>query len=284
MFNKTYLKAWIEAHKKRNEIMKKQESQIKRLYTKLASFILNIISKYDKDMSKSQLKDLRNRIIREHKKIEKEIPKIINKNAKTFNISIIKTVSEIYKDSFKYKFEKELKDPLDIAIQKVLSGEIYKDKLSIYERLKKYSSKVNSDIETIITKGIKDGLSSYDIAKEIEKYIDPDKLKPWDWNNVYPGVNKKVDYNAQRLARTTLNHVWQESVKESARRNPLITHIEWRSALIHGRTCQQCRDRHGNRYLIDEVPYDHPMGLCVMIPVVDKSLDEIARELKEKYK
>lgn len=271
MFNKAYLKAWIEAHKKRNNIMKKQESQIKRLYKTLVFFILKFISKFGKDMSKTQLDKLKIEILKKQKEIEENIPKIIKDNAKSAKDIVINLEGD----------KEKLKDPFDEAIQRVLNGSIYKDKLPIKERIKKYSSKLSNDIETIIEVGAKKGLSSYDIAKEIEKYIDPDKLKPWDWSNVYPGVNKKVDYTAQRLARTTLNHIWQEYVKESARRNTFITHVEWRSSLMHGRTCKQCRKRHGKRYLIDKVPYDHPNGLCVLIPVTDKSLEEIAITLRQ---
>lgn len=48
----------------------------------------------------------------------------------------------------------------------------------------------------------------------------------------------------------------------------------------HGRTCDLCRERHDRIFKIDEVPLDHPNGLCTMIPYISKSLDDVAIKLR----
>jgi hypothetical protein len=50
--------------------------------------------------------------------------------------------------------------------------------------------------------------------------------------------------------------------------------------MIHGRTCDLCRERHGQIFPVNDVPLDHANGLCTMIPYIPKSLDEVADELK----
>ena len=101
------------------------------------------------------------------------------------------------------------------------------------------------------------------------------------WGRCYPHLrNKRVDYNAMRLARTSINHAYQTSSIQSSNMNPFVEGIQWHSAMIHGRTCELCMERHGQIYPIDDVPLDHPNGLCTMIPYIPKSLDEVAIELR----
>ena len=281
---------WEEAHKERDAIARRLEASIYVLYLMMFVTASKGLSKRNNNMSKSQLNKFKRDIVKEHdsllRNVEIEIGKAsfkLNKLATATTIDLILSYYKGDKSRLKDKLDNLYLKDVEKATNKVLKGLIYDDKLSMRERMRKYSNKFKIDIDTIIRRGIRNGYSSYDIAKQIEKYIDPKNKKPWDWSKVYPGSQKVIDYNAQRLARTTINHVWQEAVKESCRQNPLVTKIEWRSALIHGRTCQQCRDRHGNQYLIDDLPMDHPMGLCTMLPVVDMSYKEIAEKLNEMY-
>lgn len=62
--------------------------------------------------------------------------------------------------------------------------------------------------------------------------------------------------------------------------NPFVEGIEWQSALIHDRTCSLCEEMHGQIFPKDDVPLDHPNGLCSMLPVIEKSLEEAAEELR----
>ena len=64
------------------------------------------------------------------------------------------------------------------------------------------------DIQYIVAQGIASQKSAFDIAKDLEKYVDPSAKKDWAWSKVYPGTKKVVDYNAQRLARTMVSHAY----------------------------------------------------------------------------
>ncbi|NMA85483.1 MAG: hypothetical protein GX962_16650, partial [Epulopiscium sp.] len=116
---------------------------------------------------------------------------------------------------------------------------------------------------------------------DLEKYVlDPAKRET-DWGSAYPNLrHKKVDYNAMRLARTSINHSYQTASIQASSMNPFVEGIKWESAQIHGRTCELCMERHGRIFPKDDVPLDHPNGLCSMVPYIPKNLEEVAGELK----
>lgn len=86
--------------------------------------------------------------------------------------------------------------------------------------------------------------SAFDIAKDLEEYVDPKAKKSWDWKKVYPGVSSKIDYSAQRLARTMPAHAYQQSLEATVKNNPFIDGYIWHSG-TGKRTCEICRERDG---------------------------------------
>lgn len=166
-------------------------------------------------------------------------------------------------------------------VNDIIKGNLYKDNKSISSRIWRYGKEFEKDIQYVINQALLEQKSAIELAKDLEKYVKPAAKRGSDWGKAYPGLrSKKVDYNAMRLARTSINHAYQTATIQTSQENPFITGIEWRSANEHGRTCQLCRDRDGVIYNKDEVPLDHPNGLCTMLPVMEKSMDEIADELK----
>lgn len=133
--------------------------------------------------------------------------------------------------------------------------------------------KVHNDIHKIIAKGVALGDDVLSISRRIEQYVLPGARKSFDWSIVYPGVAQNIDYNAQRLVRTLLNHAYQQTFKETGSKNPWIEYYTWNSVFAHGRTCPTCMDMDGNHYakdgiarphlgILGEMPLDHPNGLC----------------------
>ena len=114
----------------------------------------------------------------------------------------------------------------------------------------------------------------------MEIYLNPKAKKPFDWSRVYPGVHKTVDYNAHRLARTGVTHAYQMSFQRSTRDNPFIEKYKWLSS-NSGRSCELCRQRNGRLFEKDELPLDHPNGMCTVIAVIPKSYEQIADELAD---
>ncbi|WP_219666859.1 hypothetical protein, partial [Clostridioides difficile] len=59
--------------------------------------------------------------------------------------------------------------------------------------------KTKKDLDYIVSRGLAEKRGSYDIAKDLEKYVNPKVKKDYDWSKVYPKSNKKIDFNAYRL-------------------------------------------------------------------------------------
>lgn len=167
------------------------------------------------------------------------------------------------------------------VIKDIISGNLYKDHRSLSSRIWQYSNEFGKDIQYAINQAFAEKKSAIKLAEDLEKYVLDPARRPTTWGKVYPNLKyKKVDYNAMRLARTSINHAYQTASIQSSSMNPFVEGILWRSALQHGRTCEVCMERHGKIYPVDDVPLDHPNGLCTMIPYIPKSLSEVADELR----
>jgi len=169
------------------------------------------------------------------------------------------------------------------VVKSITTGQVYDTGWSLSKRIWGNNEKQLQDIHKIIAIGTAQNKGSYDIAKDLERYVNPKARKDWNWSKVYPNTNKVIDYNAQRLARTLVSHAYQQSTQVAHNDNPFVTGYIWYSALIHGRTCEICTNRNEVVYSKNEVPLDHPNGLCTIAPVLSKSLKEISSDVADWY-
>jgi len=184
--------------------------------------------------------------------------------------------------------------PRDV-LEAILKGDLYRDGRGLTERVWKTSRSFGNDIGYIIKRGLVEKKGAVALAKDLEQFLKPEARRPWSWGKVYPNLRtKQVDYSAQRLARTSITHAYRESQYRSAERNPFVDAIHWhlseqhyeRQVRLWGRDeCDDYAEQNdyglgvGN-YPKGEVPLSHPMCLCTTMPVVSKSLDSIADELR----
>lgn len=167
--------------------------------------------------------------------------------------------------------------PKDI-VSMLVTGQLYGEGWTLSKAIWGQSQKHAEDINKIVAAGVAANKSAYDIAKDLEQYVNPGARKEWDWSKVYPGTSKKVDYNAQRLARTMVSHAYQQSLLATTKYNPFVTGYKWRSAHTH-RTCELCNSRDGKIFSAEELPLDHPNGLCTFLVELDGSLEDVANRL-----
>ena len=160
----------------------------------------------------------------------------------------------------------------------IASGKLYGDSWSLSKAIWKNGIRTKSDIQNVVAKGLTENKPIKGIADDLMKYVDPTARKPWDWSKVYPGTAAKVDYNAQRLARTMIQHSFQASLVQSQRYNPFCKGVIWHSVGLHGRTCELCLERDGNVFPVKDLPLDHPNGLCYFEPALD-SMNDVADRL-----
>lgn len=167
--------------------------------------------------------------------------------------------------------------PKDI-VSMLVTGQLYGEGWTLSKAIWGQSQKHAEDINKIVAAGVAANKSAYDIAKDLEQYVNPEAHKEWDWSKVYPGTSKKVDYNAQRLARTMVSHAYQQSLLATTKYNPFVTGYKWRSAHTH-RTCKLCNSRDGKVFSAEELPLDHPNGLCTFLVELEGSLEDVANRL-----
>lgn len=287
MASKDYLKLCEEAQNKKLKLAKKQEKQIKQIYNDMYLKVSKKLSKVNPNtLSERYLEELKNELEKEIRTIHRQVGKIIKKNieksselANNVQLDFFMSINSQYnlnmKDTFSSMFSKIPKD----AMNEILFGKAYKDRAGLSERIWAYTKYFDKDIDYIIAEGIANKKSIYEVAKDLEIYVNPNAKKEWDWCKVYPKANKKIDYNAQRLARTSINHAYQMAQKRSCKKNPYIEGIQWLSSNSH-RTCDLCNSRNGQIYTVSNLPLDHPNGLCTTIPVINMSFDEIGEELR----
>ena len=167
------------------------------------------------------------------------------------------------------------------VVKNLIQGKVYANDWNFSKALWQSSKRIKKDIHTIVAEGLTAQRPTYDIAKDLEKYLNPSAKKPWDWSKVYPGTTKKVDYNAQRLARTLIQHSYQQAYRQTIKNNPFVEGVIWHSVFAAGRTCALCQERDGQRYEKGKEPLDHPQGLCYLEPDIPMSMTSIADELAD---
>ena len=166
--------------------------------------------------------------------------------------------------------------PHEIA-QNLVTGQIYDSGWSLSSRIWGDNEQTLKDIYQVMAKGLAENKPIYEIAKDLESYVRPSAKLPWnlrmaDGKKIY---KKQVDYNAQRLARTLVQHGYQQSFIATTQKNPFITEYIWRSN--GSRVCDLCKARDGVHYKKTELPMDHPNGMCTMEPAVaDDMIDQLA--------
>ena len=169
--------------------------------------------------------------------------------------------------------------PIEI-VQAVASGQLYTGNWTLSRALWLNTMETQKDVQSIVAQGILQNRSAYDIAKDLEKYVDPSARKDWEWSKVYPGTRKVVDYNAQRLARTMVSHAYQQAFVRTTIKNPFITKYQWQAA--NGEhVCEICMERDGKLFDKDDLPLDHPNGMCTYLAVIEDSMEDIADRLAD---
>lgn len=271
-----------DAEKARNAIVESQKKEIAKLYEDWSKEIMHKASKYKLNKNPSdaikqvQLKELRKMLKQTSKVITNEVENKIKQSVFDIADSVVSDNTAWLK-----KLGLDFSD-LDVAfsnvpdsmIRKLITGQIYDSGWSLSKKIWNDNEQTLKELYSIVAGGIAMNESIYDISKKLEKYVSPSAARQWnlvdkDGRRIYP---KKVDYNAQRLARTLSQHAYQQSFIETTKDNPFIVDYVWNSN--GSRACPICQSRDGKHYKKDELPMDHPNGMCTMVPNVEKNLEK----------
>lgn len=276
----------------RTKLTAEQEQKIRKLYKDAAKKVQAAADKLPKtpsDILRQQyLRVLKAQLDDEIKTVGDAVSDEVQSNMQKVSEEVVKASDEFAKSvglSVEGAFSYVPKD----VIESIVTGKLYEGKWSLSKAIWNSVGKTQKDIETVIASGIAQNKSAYDIAKDLEQYVNPDARKDWDWSKVYPGTNKKVDYSAQRLARTMVSHAYQQSFEKTTRHNPFVTGYKWIISNSHGRVCDLCLERASQDeyglgsgvYPKGSLPLDHPNGMCTFEAVFQDSMEDIAIRLAD---
>lgn len=171
-------------------------------------------------------------------------------------------------------------------VERLITGQIYESGWSLSKRIWGDNEETLKDLYQIVARGVAENKPIYQISKDLQSYVTPGAKKSWnpviamkntqtgkiEYRRLYKGV---VDYNAQRLARTLVQHSYQQSFIATTHKNPFVTKYIWHSN--GSRPCPLCQDRDGQEFAKGDLPMDHPNGQCTMEPVIaDDMIDQLA--------
>lgn len=266
------------AEQTRVQLTQKQQKQIEQIYKGVAKDIDERIKKLPNvpsaPLQKAYLENLKSQILDELDKASGDLQSMIEGSMKSVAESVLDSTLDFAK-KVGFSVEGLYSHVPDEIVKSVASGQLYDGNWTLSKAIWKSHMKTQYNVNTVVSKGIAENKSAYAIAKDLEKYVDPSAEKPWDWSKVYPGVGKKIDYNAQRLARTMVSHAYQQAFVRSTIKNPFVTKYRW-DASNSARVCPICAERDGQLYDKNDLPLDHPNGMCTFEAVIPESMEDIA--------
>lgn len=271
------------AEEQREQLTGEQQEEIKELYKQLAEEIgkqAEAAPRVPSDALRAQyLRELQDQVKQNLRELQGELNTTIRSNMKDVAV-IITQDAKGFLDAYGLPIQGAYSHvPADI-VQSVISGQLYAGDWTLSRALWLNTMETQKDVEKVIAIGIAENKSTYDIAKDLERYVDPSARKDWEWSKVYPNTRKVVDYNAQRLARTMVSHAYQQAFVRVTQKNPFVTKYQW-LASNSDRTCEICEERDGQLYDKDELPLDHPNGMCTFMAVIEDSPEQIADRLAD---
>lgn len=283
-----------DAAKAKDAIMVSQQKEIQMLYLEWAEDIADKAEFYSHKtnasaaLSERYYKELYNQMKATNKQLGQEIQGIITNNMYTIADSVVASNVNWLKE---FGFSEDGLNaafsyiPNDV-VQRLITGQIYQGGWNLSQRIWSDSQQTQKDIYQIMARGLAEQKSVYEIAKDLESYVRPGAKKSWNpvlaMRNTKTGeieykrlYKSKVDYSAQRLARTLAQHSYQQSFIAATKDNPFVLEYVWHSN--GSRVCPLCKARDGAHYKKTELPMDHPNGMCTMEPVVAKDMvDQLA--------
>lgn len=275
----------------RNSITLNQTIEISKLYERWADDIGKKAKAYSKKEAPSYwVKERQAKVL--EKQLRETSKQVINEAYGIIKNNMYLTSNAIVKDAV--EFGKKMGIPentlsaaftsvADNSIRNIITGNVYDSGWSLSSRIWGNNEQTLKDVYGLVAQGLAQNTSMYEIAKSIESYVRPSAAKgwnpllktkntqtgEWEYKRIY---KKQVDYNAQRLGRTLIQHSYQQSFVAVTKNNPFIESYQW---LSNGsRVCEICADRDGQIFEKQDLPLDHPNGMCTMLPVVDPNLED----------
>ena len=278
------------------QLTKEQEKQIGKIY-------LRAFKSIEKKLEKCTDDKYRQRLLRAYQtQIYDELYPliergIIDETDAILNIqreSMTKLLQEVLENQTEIIDGKhKLQAIVDITnrqlVEQMVKGEIYYNGRGLDKLLWEATKCAEDKLNLAITSCIAEGMGAAEMSQNLKEFAKGGH-HTWSRNKIREklgaGYARKysggLDYEALRLARTTITHQAQLATLATPKINPYMNAVIWHSDHQAGRTCQQCIDRNGTKYYLNKesVPLDHPNGMCWLEPCYSMTPEEIARDMK----
>ena len=276
---------------KKVNIMAEQRQQIRKMYYDLYSDVVKELHYLKRSTGeyaterKSYLKTLKRDLADMVKAVDRETEVVINKNMDMAVQAVLQN-NQMYLSGLGYREVINNNVIKQDVLNRITTGQIYGEKWSLSKAIWGDSQAKIAEINKVISQGVLQGKNFDEIAKSIQRYIDPNVRLPSGIN----GVRNNIDWRAQRLAKTEVQHAYQEAFVAATRLNPFIDAYRWITS-GGSNVCPLCIERaNTDKYGLgegifpkDRLPLDHPNGNCTFEVVVTMSDDEISDAIADWY-
>lgn len=180
------------------------------------------------------------------------------------------------------------------TLRAMFDAKMYTDGRSLSQRIWTEEGRLEGNLAEIIQQGIAQQMDPLTLARHLEAYMNPKAACPVSWHTLYPSIpfDRKIDYNALRLARTSIIHAHWIAGKAAAKKNPLCAGMKWnlsnqhyeRQVAVAGEDICDEYARHDEGlgrgvFAIDSLPLPHPNCLCYqteVMPTLEDAADRLA--------
>lgn len=296
---KQYQRALLDARKSFLELTLKQEKEILKIYTEASKSILEKLVKTKSGTLKERyFHELKKEVDAYVKQLRVQLSKNIKGNILTSANLAAGTQLNFFDDlgldiKLKPSFRSMFTNIPEIVLKTMISGNYYKDGLTLDNRIWNLTKKNGESINKLLKNAIAGKQTARELSENVEQYINP--ANRITAKTKIPGMNSNISYQAQRLARTSLSHAYTEGNIQSSYRNPFSRGLKWNLSPSHTQRLmkfgksedicdtwakQNLYDLGPGIYPADKVPIDHPNGLCyttIETIDVDSARDELIK-------
>lgn len=267
-----YKKRILQARKDFINLNFEQEKELFKIYNdagnKLINKILNmtdsrtkihnieqykIINEYRTELFNNLNKTVENNIFKSsdiQKGVQLSFVDMIAPNVK-INEALKRTITKVSNDT----------------VKQLIAGKYYKDGKTLSKRIWNLTGDNGNKIDAIIKDNIAKGANVRELAKDLEKYVNPkNRITPKTFADGIGGDS--ISYQARRLARTSITHAQTEVMIQNAKKNPFCKGLKWNLSASHFQRMHGkldiCDDYNGRVFKPEDLPLQHPNCLCYM--------------------
>ena len=289
--NNLYYRLIKQSQREKLNINKKTLLKIKKLYEEEGKRLTDKL-KTANEIDKKYINSYMKYVDKELKELGKQIEKLTKDGITdtsqlmtNINANLFSYINNKYDLGIDPDILESLYKPNLNVINKIIDGNLYNDNRSLSKRIWGYNKNNFNKIQDILTDGMINKKPLQDVVSNLKAYTGGGDTKVEAIKRTYGQMNS----NALRLARTSLNHAFIETMKDECRYNPFIEGYKWIMSGAHSSRMPNgdiCDDYSSHDEGIgigvfkkNNIPIPHPNCMCVIIPYSEKPLETIGEEI-----